>query len=151
MVNVAGSHFSHPQSSSEVTREEVTDGSQTAGFVSPQSVQPLSHVQLLATPWTAACEASLSFTNSQSLLKFISPELVMPSKHLILCRLLLFLPSIFPSIRVFSNELALFTSDDPRIGASASASVLPVNIQDWFPLGLTGLTSFKMFLKHFKT
>ena len=71
------------------------------------SVQSLSHVQLFATPWTVACQASLSITNSWSLLKLMSIELVMPSSHLILCYALLLLPSIFPSIRVFSNELAL--------------------------------------------
>ena len=71
------------------------------------SVQLLSHVQLFATPWTAACQASLSITNSQSLLKLMSMESVMPSNHLILCRRLLLLPSIVPSIRVFSNESAL--------------------------------------------
>ena len=70
-------------------------------------VQLLSHVQLLETPQTAAHQASLSFTISQSLLKLMSIELVMLSNHLILCRPLLLLPSIFPSIRVFSNELAL--------------------------------------------
>ena len=64
-------------------------------------------VRLFVTPWTAACQASLSFTISQSFLKLMSIESVMPSNHLILCRLLLLLPSIFPSIRVFSNELAL--------------------------------------------
>ena len=67
----------------------------------------LSHVRLFVTPWTAAHQASLSFTISQSLLKFTSIESVMPSNHLILCHPLLLLPSIFPSIRVFSNELAL--------------------------------------------
>ena len=71
------------------------------------SVQLLSRVQLFVTPWTAAHQASLSIINSQSLLKLMSIELVMPSNHLILCHLLLLLPSIFPSIRVFSNELAL--------------------------------------------
>ena len=71
------------------------------------SVLSLSHVWLFATPWTAARQASLSITNSQSLLKLMSIELVMPSNHFILCRLLLLLPSIFPSIRVFSNESAL--------------------------------------------
>ena len=71
------------------------------------SVQSLSHVQLFATPWTPARQASLSITNSQSLLKLMSIESVMPSNHLILCRLLLLPPSIFPSIRVFSNESAL--------------------------------------------
>ena len=71
------------------------------------SVQSLSCVQLFATPWTAACQASLSITNSWSLLKLMSIELVMPSNHLILCHPLLLLPSIFTSIRVFSNELVL--------------------------------------------
>ena len=71
------------------------------------SVQSLSHVQLFAAPWTTACQASLSITNSQSLLKLMFIESVKPSKHLILCRPLLFPPSIFPSIRVFSNESVL--------------------------------------------
>ena len=68
------------------------------------SVQSLSHVQLFATPWTAARQASLSITNSWSLLKLMSTDMVMPSNHLILCHLLLLPPSICPSIRVFSNE-----------------------------------------------
>ena len=72
-----------------------------------QSVQSLSHIQLCATTWTAACQASLSITNSGSLLKLMSIESVMPSNHLILCPPLLLLPSIFPSTRVFSNESAL--------------------------------------------
>ena len=71
------------------------------------SDQLLSLVWLFATPWTAACQASLSITNSQSLLKLISIESVMPSNHLILCGPLLLLPSISPSIRVFSNETVL--------------------------------------------
>ena len=71
------------------------------------SVQSLSSVRLFVTPWTAAHQASRSITNSQSLLKLMSIELVMPSKHLILCRPLLLLPSIPPSIRGFSNESAL--------------------------------------------
>ena len=71
------------------------------------SVQSLSHVRLFATPWIAARQASLSITNSQSLPKPMSIELVMSSNHLILCHPLLLLPSIFPSIRVFSNESAL--------------------------------------------
>ena len=78
------------------------------GFSSiPASQIQLSHVRLFATPWTAARQASLSITNSQSLLKLMSIESVMPSNHLILCRPLLLLPSIFPSIRVFSNEAVL--------------------------------------------
>ena len=72
-----------------------------------RSIQSLSHVQLFAAPWTAAHQASLSITNSQSLLKLMSIETVIPSNHLILCRPLLLLPSIFPSIRVFSQEPAL--------------------------------------------
>ena len=71
------------------------------------SVQSLSHVRLFATPWTAACQASLFITNSWSLLKLMSIELVMPSNHLILCGPLLLLPSILPTIRVFSNESVL--------------------------------------------
>ena len=71
------------------------------------SVQLLSHVQLFVTPWNAACQASLSITNSQSLLKLMCIESVTPSSHLILCRPLLFLPPIPPSIRVFSNESTL--------------------------------------------
>ena len=71
------------------------------------SVQLLSRMKLFVTPWTAACQASLSVANSQSLLKLMSIESVMPSNHLILCHPLLLLPSIFPSIRVFSNESVL--------------------------------------------
>ena len=68
-------------------------------------VQPLSHVRFFVTLWTAACQASLSFTVSQTWLKLMSSELMVPSNHLILCRPLFLLPSVFPSIRVFSNEL----------------------------------------------
>ena len=79
-------------------------------FHPPLSVQSLSHVLLFVTPWTAACQASLSITNSRSLLKLMPIELVMPLNHLILCHPLLLLPSIFPSIRVFSSESALWPS-----------------------------------------
>ena len=72
-----------------------------------QSVQSLSLDRLFVTPWTAACQASLSFTISQSLFKLMSMELVMPSNHLVLCHPLLLLPSVFPSIRVFSSESVL--------------------------------------------
>ena len=105
------------------------------------SLQLLSCVWLSATPWTGARQASLSITNSQSLLKLMSIELVMPSNHLILSRPLLLLPSIFPSIRRSFQMSQLFASGGQSIGVSASASVLPMNIQDWFPLGLTGLIS----------
>ena len=83
----------------------------------------------LCFPRDAARQASLSITNSQSLLKLMSIESVMSSNHLIVCRPLLLLPSIFPSIRVFSNESVLHISGQ-SIGASASASVLPMHIQD---------------------
>ena len=92
--------------------------------------------------WTTACQPSLSFTVFWSLLKLMSIELVMPSNHLILCYPLLLLPSIFPSIQVFSNEFTL-SSGGQSIGASASTSVLPMNIQDWFPSGWTGWISLQ--------
>ena len=101
------------------------------------SVQLLSHVQLFATPWTAAHQASLSITSSRSLFKFMSIESVMPSNHLSLCRPLL-PPSIFPSNR--SSESVL-TPGGQSIGVSVSTSVLPINIQDQFPLGWTGWIS----------
>ena len=103
-------------------------------------VKSLSRVWLFATPWTVACQASLSFINSQSLFKLMSIESVMLSNHLIFCHSLLLLPSIFPSIRVFSNESILLIMW-PNIGASVS--VLPVNIQGWFTWGLTGLISLQ--------
>ena len=104
------------------------------------SVQSLSCVQLFATPWTTAHQASLSITNSWSLPKLMSIESVMPSNHLILCRPLLLLPSIFPSIRVFPVS-QLFSSIGQSTGVSASASVLPMNTQDWSPLGWTSWIS----------
>ena len=91
-------------------------------------------------PWTAAHQVFLSFIISQSLPKFMSIKSVMVSNHLFLCLPLLLLPSIFPSIRVFSGEL-FFTSVGQSIGASAS--VLPMNIQGWFPWVLTGLISLQ--------
>ena len=101
------------------------------------------HVQFFVTPWTTQNQAILSFTISWSLLKFMSIESVMLSNHCILCYFLLLLLSVFPSIRVFSSELALPIFKEWNIGVSASASVLPMNIQDWFPLGLTGLISLQ--------
>ena len=106
------------------------------------SVQPLSRLWLFVTPWTAARQASLSITNSWSLLKPMPVESVMPSNHLILCRPLLLSPSIFPSIWVFSNESVLHIKW-PKYWSSASMSVLPMNIQDWFPLGWTGWISLQ--------
>ena len=106
------------------------------------SVQLLSCVQRFGTPWTAARQTSLSITNSRSLLKLMSIESAMPSNHLILCCPLLLLPSVFPSIRIFSNESVLHIRWQ-SIGVSASSSVPPMNIQDWFPLGLTGWISLQ--------
>ena len=85
-------------------------------------VQSLSRVRLFAIPWTAACQASLSFTISQSLLKLMCIRSVMPSNHLILCRSLLLLPSMFPRIRVFSNESALCIRWPKYWGSSFSIS-----------------------------
>ena len=105
------------------------------------SVQSLSLVRLFATPWITARQASLSITNSRSLLKLMSIESVMPSSHLILCRPLL-LPPIPPSIRVFSNESTLAWGGQ-SIGVSASVSVPPMNTQDWSSLGWTGWISLQ--------
>ena len=93
-----------------------------------------SHVRLFATPRTVACQASLSITNSRSLLKVMSIESVMPSNHLSFCHPLLLLPSIFPSSGSFPVS-QFFTWGGQSIGVSASTSVLPMNIQDWSPLG----------------
>ena len=103
-------------------------------------VQLFSRVQLFVTPWTAARQASLFFTISQNLLKFMTIELVMPSNHLILSCPLLLLPSIFPSIGVFSSESALHIRWQKYW--SFSFSISPSNaFQGWFPLGLTDLIS----------
>ena len=105
------------------------------------SVQSLSRVQLFATPWTGAHQASLSITNSRSLLKLMSIESVMPSNHLILSRSLLLLPSIFPSIRVFSNESVLpirwpkYWSFSFNISPSNEHSGLISFRMDWLDLG----------------
>ena len=103
-------------------------------------VQLLSCVRVFVNPWTAACQASLSFTICWSLLKLMSIESMMPSNHLILCGPLPLLHSASPASGSFPMSW-LFTSSGQSIGVSASASVLPMNIQGWFPLGLTGLVS----------
>ena len=121
---------------------EKTQPFPTAPLLEISSVQSLNHVWLFATPWTAALQASLSITNSRSPPKPMSIELVMPSNHLILCRPLLLLPSMFPSIRSFQMS-HLFVSGGQSIGVSASTSVLPVNTQDWSPLGWTGWISLQ--------
>ena len=106
----------------------------------PIVVQALSHIRLFATPWTAALQASLPFTISWSLLKLMPIESIMPSNHLILCRPLFFLPSAFPASGSFPVS-QLFPSGGQRIAVSVSASVLPMNIQAWFPLGWPSLIS----------
>ena len=109
-------------------------------------------VRLSVTPWTQARQASLSITNSRSLLKPMSIKLVMPSNHLILCCPFLLLPSVFPRIRVFSNESGFRIRRPKYWSLSFSISevfrtdfhwIFPMNIQDWFPLGLTGWISLQ--------
>ena len=132
----------------------------SAGFLCPlpsavqfSSVQSLSHVQLFATPWTAALQASLSITNSWSLFKLMSIELVMPSSHLILCCPLLLPPSIFPIIRVFSNESVLhirwpkYWSFSFSIGPSNEYSGLISFRMDWLDL-LAVQGTLKSLLQH---
>ena len=117
------------------------------------SVQSLSHVQLFATPWTAAHQASLSITNAQNLLKPLSIKSMMPSNHLILCHPLLLLPSIFPSIRVFSKESVLpirwpkYWSFTFSISPSNECSGLISFRIDWFDL-LTVQGALKSLLQH---
>ena len=106
-------------------------------------VQSLSHVQLFVTPWTVARQASLSITNSWSLLKLMSIELVMPSNHLILCHPLLLWPSIFPIIRLFTNESALFIRW-PKYWSSALVSISSSS-------EYSGLISFRMCILFFMT
>ena len=105
--------------------------------LSPVSVQSLSHVQLFVTPWTAANQASLSITKSRSLIKLMNIKSVIPSNHLVPFSSWL---QSFPASGSFPMS-QFFSSGGQSIGVSASASVLPINIQDWFPLGLTGLIS----------
>ena len=120
------------------------------GFV----IQSLSHFQPFVTPWTAACQASLSFIISQSLLKLMSIDLVMSSNHLSLCLLLLLLPSIFPSIRVFSKESVLcirwpkYCSFSFSISPSNEYSGLISFRIDWFDL-LAVQQTLKSLLQHY--
>ena len=111
----------------------------TVVLIAIRSDQLLSRVQLFLTPWIAACQASLSITNSRSSLRLMSIESVMPSSHLILCCPLLLLPPIPPSIRVFSNE----SWGGQSTGVSAVASFLPKKSQGWSPLEWTGWISLQ--------
>ena len=106
------------------------------------SVQSLSRVWLSATPWTAACQASLSITNSRSSLKLTSIESVMPSSHLILCHPLLLLPPTLQASESFPMS-PLFAWGGQSTGVSALASFLPKNTQDWSPLERTGCISLQ--------
>ena len=116
------------------------------------SVQLLSHVRLFSTPWTAACQTSLSITNSWSLLKLMFIESVMPSNHFILCCPLLLPPSIFPSVRVFSNESVLhirwpkYWSFSFSIGPSNEYSGLISFRMDWLDLAVQG--TLKSLIQH---
>ena len=120
------------------------------------SVQSLSRVRLFATPWNAARQASLSITNSQSLLKLVSIESVMPSNHLIFCRPLLLLPSVFPSIRVFSNESVLpirwpkYWSFSFNISPSNEYSQLISFRMDWLDL-LAVQGTLESLLQHYSS
>ena len=117
----------------------------------------LSHIRLFVTPWTAACQASLSFFISQSLLKLMPVESMIPSNHLILCRPLLLLPSVFPSIRAFSNELALhirwpkYWSFNYSINPSNEYTGLISFRIDWFDLhAVQGTFKESSPVSHFK-
>ena len=127
-------YFAYRPKNKKVCQLHVTvDGKQNIYQFS--SIQLLSHVRPFVTPWTAGCQTSLSITNSQSLLKLMSIESVVLLNHLILCHPLLLLPSIFPSIRVFSNESVLRIRW-PKL-QSFSFSISPSN-------EYSGLTSFRM-------
>ena len=127
-----------------------------SGIAYFQSVQSLSRVQLFATPWIAAHQASLSITNSRSSLKLMSIKLVMPSSHLILCRTLLLLPPIPPSIRVFSNESTLhmrwprYLSFSFSISPSKEHPGLISFRMDWLDL-LAGQGTLKSLLQHYSS
>ena len=122
---------------------DIIHSSQHMATAKCQSVQFSTVVQscpVLCDPIYCTHQASLSITSSWNLLKLMSIESVMPSNHFILCHPLLLLPSIYPSIRVFPMS-KFFTSRGQSIGVSASASVLPMDIQNWFHLGWTGSIS----------
>ena len=125
----------------------LTDRLHSTGIISVamkmfSSVQSLSRVQLFATPWITAHQASLSITDSRSSLRLMSIKSVMPSSHLILCCLLLLLPTIPPSIRVFFNESTLPWGGQST-GGSALASFLPKKSQGWSPSEWTGWISLQ--------
>ena len=136
--------------------QEIIKGDTKILFKCISSVRLLSHVRLFATPWTAACQAFLSIPSSRSSLKLMSIELVMPSNHLILCPPLLFPPSIFPSIRVFSNESVLpikwpkYWSLSFSISLSNEYSGLISFRMDWLDL-LAVQGTLKSLLQHYSS
>jgi len=147
ITNLWGFNIESIQLQYHINRDEGKESSSVLRCIHCQdkgfsSVQFLSCVWFSATPWTAARQASVSITNSQSPPKPISIESMMPSNHLILCRPLLLLPSSLPASGSFPMS-QFFTTGGQSIGASVSTSVLPMNIQDWFPLGWTGWISFQ--------
>ena len=133
-------------STSLVIRENTVQNHSAIAFHTHQdgcSVQSLSRVWLFVMPWTSAWQTSLFITNFQSLFTLMSIESVMPSNHLIICQHRpLLLPSILLSIRVFTNESVLCIRW-PKYWSFSFSIVLPMNIQDWFPLGWTGLISLQ--------
>ena len=137
-----GGDQDHPQENGVQKGKMVAWGGLTNSWEKFTSVQSLNHVRLFASPWIAACQASLSITNSWNLPKPMSIELVIPSNHHILCYPLLLLPSIFPTSGSFQMS-QLFSSGGQSIGVSASTSVLPINMQDLSPLGWTGWISLQ--------
>ena len=146
--------FCHPRKSfCYLSQVCLSSGNHFVISVTISSVQSLSCVLLFVTPWTATCQAFLFITNSRSLLKLMSIELVMPSNHLILCRPLLHPPSIFPSIRVFSSELVLYIrwpkhwSFSFSISPSDEYSGLISFRMDWLDLFAVQGT-FKSLLQH---
>ena len=141
-LGVCLSQFVYPCNTSNLQPATYENSLKAQTMAQLSSVQSLSCVRLFVTPWTAAHQASLSITNSRSLLKLMSIESVMPSNHLTLCCPLFLLPSIFPEAGSFQMS-QLFASSGQSIGVSASASVLPMNTQDSSLLGWTGCISLQ--------
>ena len=133
-------NFSCTNANFSLINTQIVDNLSFQILIHFSSVQSLSHIQLFATPWTAAHQTSLYITSSQSLLKLMSIELVMPSNHLILCCPLLLLPSVFPSIRVFSKESALRIRWSKYWSFSFSISPSPLGWTGWISLLSKGLS-----------
>ena len=142
-IKIAGRNINNLRYANEITLMAESEESKSLLMkVQFSSVQLLNRVQLFATPWIAACQASLSITNSRSLLKLMFIESVMPSNHLILCHPFSSHLQSFPASGSFQMS-QFFATSGQSIGVSASASVLPMNTQDWFPLGWTSWISLQ--------